>query len=188
MFLQIRCSIKNLFPYHAKAMQKILLVQIYPVFVNCLFAYSFFYWLIDWFLYLSFLYTRFYRSPNTNWKTSKKRTENNTWIMAKTDMQSTHAFQIDRSDHKRENRLVLSPLSWCTTCGGLGLSLREQQFPLAPLHPLAEIQGGASLVMRKREEGGIITWPLLLHTGKSRICDIAWFCGWASKFRPLNAA
>ena len=45
--------------------------------------------------------------------TFKKRTENNTWIMAKTDIQSTHAFQIDRSD-----RLVLSPLSWCTTCGG----------------------------------------------------------------------
>ena len=124
MFLQIRCSIKNLFPYHAKIPFlpipyplpptpfdacyagykkpcKIFLVQIYPVFVNCLFAYSFFYWLIDWFLYLSFFYTSFYKSPNTNWNTFKKRTENNTWIMAKTDIQSTHAF---RSQARKPSR------------------------------------------------------------------------------------
>ena len=90
-------------------------------------------WLIDFFIFLFFILVFINHQTQTEILLKNVRK-----ITLESCLKLTYNPHM-HSDHKRENHLVLSPLSWCTTCGGLGLSLCEQQVPLAPLHPLAEI-------------------------------------------------
>ena len=104
-------------------------------------------WLIDRFLYLSFLYT----SQFINHQTQTERLLKN---VRKITLESWLKLTYNPHMHFKSIDPTVSS----------SVPFRDVQLVGAlPLHLLAEIQAGASLVMRKREEGGIITWPRFLH-------------------------